>query len=287
MPRLGAVLVTAVSLPLVLPAAPALAGPAAAPAARADAGDVVVIAHRGASAYAPENTVSAIREAGLRGADLVEVDLRQTKDGKLVVMHDAGLTRTTDARRKFPKRKSWRVHDLTLAQVRKLDAGLWFGRVHRGEKVPTLTEALKAVKAARLGVILELKNPGQYPGMTSQVAKALKSDSYWLTEGRALVQSFDWPAVREINGKLPAAVRTGVLGRPNFADMLGARFYADVLHVEKGSAGAAYVAQAHNALYRVYAYTANDGAAARRLVASGVDGITTDRPDVLRAALDA
>ncbi|GAB2817621.1 hydrolase [Actinocorallia aurea] len=284
MPRLGVLLVTAVSLPLAFPAAPASA---AEPADRAADGDVAVIAHRGAAAYAPENTVAAIQEAGLRGADLVEVDVRQTKDGRLVVLHDAGLTRTTDARRKFPKRKSWKVRDLTFAQVRTLDAGRWFGTVFRGQKVPTLAEALKAARSARLGIILELKDPSAYPGMTTRVAQMLKADPYWSTGGRALVQSFDFDAVREANGRLPDGVRTGVLGSPSFADMLRARFYADVLHVPKGSAGAAYVAQAHNALYKVYAYTANDASSARRLADSGVDGITTDRPDVLRTALDS
>ncbi|MDX6742998.1 glycerophosphodiester phosphodiesterase [Actinocorallia sp. A-T 12471] len=286
MPRLGVVLAAAVSVPLALPAVPAAAAPAE-PVEKARSGDVTVIAHRGASAYAPENTVAAIREAGRRGADMIEIDVRQTKDGKVVVMHDATLTRTTDARRKFPKRKSWKVRDLTLAQIRKLDAGSWYGRAFKGQKVPTLAEALKAVKAAGDGVVIELKQPELYPGMTAKVVAALKADPYWLKDGRALVQSFTWSAVRDVNDRVPQAIRTGVLGRPNFAEMLRARFYADVLHIPRGSAGAAYVAQAHNAMYRVYAYTANDAATARRLMDSGVDGITTDRPDVLRALLDA
>ncbi|MCD0450739.1 glycerophosphodiester phosphodiesterase [Actinocorallia sp. API 0066] len=294
MARLGAVLTAAAVLPLVLPAAPVRAEPPQAawaaspmqPNARAGR-SVVVIAHRGASAYAPENTLAAIREAGKRGADLIELDVRQTKDGKLVVIHDATLTRTTDARKKFPKRTSWRVGDLTLKQIKTLDAGAWFGKAYRGQRVPTLAEALKAVKATGDGVVLELKEPDKYPGLTQRVAALLKADRHWHVRGRTLVQSFQWSAVRDMNERLPSTIEMGLLGAPTFAEMLRSRLYADVIHVPKGSAGAGYVRQAHNALYRVYAYTVNDAASLRRLASSGVDGITTDRPDVLRAALDS
>src|SRR5689334_10492901 len=86
---------------------------------------VLAVAHRGASDVAPENTLPAVRRAVAAGADLVEVDLRRARDGALVVLHDATLARTTDAARRLPGRAPWRVEDLTLAEVRLLDAGSW------------------------------------------------------------------------------------------------------------------------------------------------------------------
>jgi glycerophosphoryl diester phosphodiesterase len=88
--------------------------------------DVLVIAHRGASAYAPQNTVAAAREAVSRGADALEADIRQTRDGHLVALLDPTLARTTNVEQVFPRRRPWRVESFTLAEVKRLDAGSWF-----------------------------------------------------------------------------------------------------------------------------------------------------------------
>ncbi|QJW99916.1 glycerophosphodiester phosphodiesterase [Frigoriglobus tundricola] len=98
---------------------------------------VAVAYHRGANRYAPENTLPAITTAAALGADYVEIDIRTTKDGKFVVMHDSTVNRTTDGK--------GRVRDLTLEEVRKLDAGAWFGKPFAGTRVPTLDEALTAL----------------------------------------------------------------------------------------------------------------------------------------------
>src|ERR1700754_1967433 len=115
--RLAAILATSLAtLPVpALTATPATAAPA-----------VVNVAHRGASAYAPENTIPALDLAGARGADVFEFDVQETKDHKLVLMHDATLARTTNVERVLPGLSPWRVGDLTLAQIRRLDAGSWF-----------------------------------------------------------------------------------------------------------------------------------------------------------------
>jgi glycerophosphoryl diester phosphodiesterase len=110
---------------------------------------VGVAYHRGANRYAPENTLSAIKTAVALGADYVEIDVRTTKDGKFVLMHDPTVDRTTDGR--------GRVGDLTIDEVRKLDAGAWFGEPFAGTRVPTLDEGLAAL-GDRTGVYLDAKD---------------------------------------------------------------------------------------------------------------------------------
>ena len=90
-----------------------------------DSGRVTNVAHRGASACAPENTLASIRKGIELGADLIELDVQRTKDGKLVIVHDTGLARTTDVEQVYPDRAPWNVRDFTFAEVRGLDAGSW------------------------------------------------------------------------------------------------------------------------------------------------------------------
>lgn len=103
---------------VVLPASTAHAAP--------DTDRTQVIAHRGASAYAPENTLAAIDKADDLGFRWVENDVQRTKDGQLVVIHDDSLTRTTDVEEVFPGRAPWKVKDFTAAEIAQLDAGSWF-----------------------------------------------------------------------------------------------------------------------------------------------------------------
>ena len=112
------------------------------------------VAHRGASAYAPEHTLAAYRLALEQGADFVEQDLAVTKDGVLICLHDPSLERTTDVEDRFPtrftevtyegkKRRAWLANDFTLAEIKTLDAGSWFGPTFAGERVPRLGEELR------------------------------------------------------------------------------------------------------------------------------------------------
>src|SRR5687768_3152899 len=114
------------------------------------------VAHRGASAYAPEHTLAAYRLAIEMGADYVEQDLAVTKDGVLICLHDASLERTTDVEEVFPNRsvsislegktrKAWVANDFTLAEIKQLDAGSWFNAKFKGERVPTFDEAIALI----------------------------------------------------------------------------------------------------------------------------------------------
>jgi glycerophosphoryl diester phosphodiesterase len=127
-----------------------------------------LVAHRGASAYAPEHTLAAYRLALQQGADYVEQDLQITKDGVLVCLHDLTLERTTNVEETFPDRhrlergaKTWNVSDFTLAEIKRLDAGSWFDRKFKGERVPTWQEAIDLVRG-KAGLFPETKGPEVY-----------------------------------------------------------------------------------------------------------------------------
>jgi glycerophosphoryl diester phosphodiesterase len=132
------------------------------------------VAHRGASAYAPEHTLSAYRLALAQGADYVEQDLAVTKDGVLICLHDPTLERTTNVEQLFPGRattvtwegkteRAWLANDFTLAEIQSLDAGSWFDPKFAGERIPTFDEAVALVKG-KAGLFPELKTPEVYEG---------------------------------------------------------------------------------------------------------------------------
>jgi len=127
-----------------------------------------LVAHRGASAYAPEHTIAAYKLALAQGADYVEQDLQITKDGVLVCLHDLTLERTTNVEEVYPDRsrteegkKVWAVSDFTLAEIKKLDAGSWFDKKFTGERVPTWQEAIDLVRG-KAGLFPETKGPEVY-----------------------------------------------------------------------------------------------------------------------------
>jgi glycerophosphoryl diester phosphodiesterase len=147
----------------------AIAGGCAPPAA-----GKLNVAHRGASAYAPEHTLAAYRLALEQGADYVEQDLAVTKDGVLICLHDPTLERTTDVEQLFPDRattvtwegkteRAWLANDFTLAEIKTLDAGSWFDARFAGERIPTFDEAVALIKG-QAGLFPELKTPEVYDG---------------------------------------------------------------------------------------------------------------------------
>jgi glycerophosphoryl diester phosphodiesterase len=183
----------------------------------------VNVAHRGASAYAPEHTLAAYRLALQQGADFVEQDLAVTKDGVLICIHDPTLERTTNVEELFPDRaapvtwegktvKGWFANDFTLAEIKQLDAGSWFDAKFKGEKIPTFDEAVALVKG-KAGMFPELKTPEVYRGRNVDfeglVAAAL--DKHALRGPKAdsktpiILQTFN-----EATAKKLAALKIGV-----------------------------------------------------------------------------
>jgi len=182
-----------------------------------------VVAHRGASAYAPEHTLAAYQLAIEMRADYVEQDLAVTKDGVLICLHDASLERTTNVEELFPDRsmsisiegktrKAWVANDFTLAEIKRLDAGSWFDKKFAGEKVPTFDEAIALIRG-KAGIFPELKTPEIYAGrdvkFEEMVAAAL--DKHGLRGPKAdpktpvILQTFGQQSARTL-----AQIRIGV-----------------------------------------------------------------------------
>ncbi|RKT86960.1 glycerophosphoryl diester phosphodiesterase [Saccharopolyspora antimicrobica] len=257
----------------------------AAPVATAAKTDVATIAHRGASAYAPENTLAAVRLGVRMRADLVEIDVQQTKDGELVVIHDNTLARTTDAEQKFPDRGPWRISDFTLAEIRTLDAGSWKAPEFAGERVPTLAEVLDVLQRGPSGLLLEAKSPELYPGITERIADELRARPSWVRPDHKarnlVVQSFNWDFIRDFHDLLPG-VQVGVLGAPSVDQLAEVATYSNQVNPNHAQATPEYIAAVHAHGMSINPYTVNDAPLMRTLIDRGVDGIISDRPDVLR-----
>ncbi|TDD37024.1 glycerophosphodiester phosphodiesterase [Nonomuraea terrae] len=273
--RLAAVIATSFA---VLAATPGTA-PALATTTSAAAG-VTNVAHRGASAYAPENTIAAFELAGEQGADMFELDVQETKDHELVLMHDTTLARTTDAEQVFPGRSPWNVGDFTLDQIRRLDAGSWKSADYEGERVPTLGEALRMMDGSDMGLLLEVKSPDLYPGIEERIAAELRRHSSWLAAGRVVVQSFDWDSMRTFDRLMPD-VPVGLLGTPSTGQLSGLAGFAEQINPQYGTLTAAYVRRVHRLGMDILTWTVDDPDAMRRVIGYGVDGVITNRPDVL------
>jgi glycerophosphoryl diester phosphodiesterase len=184
-----------------------------------------LIAHRGASGYAPEHTLAAYRLAMEQKADFVEPDLAVTKDGVLVCLHDDTLERTSNIAQVFPDRpsanvpgrgpdKRWLANDFTLEEINRLDAGSWFNPKFAGERVPTFAEMIEVVRG-KAGLYPELKSPPLYTArgvdMEQIFVRAIKQagldapDSLKTTP--VIIQSFDWETIRRVSRDLPTIPR--------------------------------------------------------------------------------
>ncbi|XRQ10285.1 glycerophosphodiester phosphodiesterase [Actinomadura welshii] len=292
--RLALVAVTA-STAVIVPAVPAAADPAPNHPeprplvhAAAPAGKITNVAHRGASAYAPENTIAAVKLAKAQRADMFEIDVQESKDHKLVLMHDTTLARTTNVEEVYPDRAPWKVSDFTLAEIRKLDAGSWFGKKYKGERVPTLAQVLRTMRGEGLGLLLEVKSPALYPGIEKRIAAALKRSPSWLrrdpAERRLVVQSFDWESVRRFHTVMPD-VPVGLIGTPEAEDLPELASFADQINPTYGDLTASFVKKVHAARMDVLTWTLDDSGQMRKAVELGVDGIITNKPDVLSRVL--
>ena len=274
------------------------------------------IAHRGASAYAPEHTAAAYGLAIEQGADYVEQDLQVTKDGQLVCLHDLTLERTTNVREVFPGRSrtieregrlvtGWHVSDFTLAEIKRLEAGSWFAPRFKGEKVLTFQEAIDLVKG-RAGLCPETKAPGVYGSlgfdMEALVIEALARNGLDRPGANpttpVFIQSFSAESLKKMRGSMKVALpllflveerdRDIWLTRERIAQI---RAFADGIGPAKGivSGQPEIVAWAHQAGLSVTPYTfrAADQPAGRTvrdemeefLYTHGVDALFTDNPD--------
>jgi glycerophosphoryl diester phosphodiesterase len=239
---------------------------------------VLIIAHRGASAVAPENTLAAFERAEALGADGIELDVRLCADGVPVVIHDATVDGTTNG--------SGRVADMTLTQLKELDAGSWFGPAFSAEPIPTLTETLETV-GRKLLLNIELKGEGLVNrGLARAVVDLVQQHE--LGE-RVLLSAFNpliLSRVQEIDPQIPTALLYTSASWPRFAGLVARRPYA-ALHPHVGAVSREHVDWARRHDHRIHVWTVDDPREMRRVVRWGVDGVITDVPDQLRGLLES
>lgn len=257
---------------------------------RQDAGRTLAIAHRGGAGLWPENTLYAFEHAAALGVDVIETDVRVTKDGELVVIHDEGLERTTDG--------VGRVGSLTLAELKRLDAAYRFstdgGRSFplrgSGVSVPTLREVFEALPHMRFNI--EPKQAA--PPLAAPLCRLIRE--YGMTD-RVLIASFSATTLAEFRRECPEVATSAATGEvASFFTLQGAGLaasyspamqalqvpeHAGALHVLTRD----FVEAAHGRNLRVHAWTVNAEGDMRRLIEIGVDGIMTDYPDRLLKVL--
>ena len=217
-----------------------------------------MIAHRGASGYAPENTMKAFRIAWEMNADMVELDVQETSDGRLVCIHDFELPRTTNG--------EGYVGEATYHEIMELDAG-------QGERVPLLSEVLDFARG-KIGVNIEVKAVNVEKRILDMVTEREMLDS-------VMFSSFMHNTVREIKN-LNADTRTAILLSEPRDDAV--RYTLDLganaINPPFETLTPKLVEAAHDARLEVFPYTMNDASSMRKLLSIGVDGLITDLPDV-------
>ena len=229
------------------------------------------IAHRGGLAYAPENTLAAIKNAIKIGADYVEIDVHLSKDGEVVVIHDDTLDRTTDG--------TGLVREKTMKDLMRLDVGRWFSYEFEGEKVPTLGEVFDLAKD-KIGVVIEIKNgPYFYENIEKKILDIAEEKGML---SKIIVISFDHEAIKRVKAIDPL-VKTGLLYFANIVDMehladeTGARFMCPCWKMVTPDT----VRRAKEAGLKINIWTLDEPQLIRKFLEMGVDCISSNMPDVL------
>jgi glycerophosphoryl diester phosphodiesterase len=226
---------------------------------------VRVTAHRGHSRAAPENTLSAMRKAIESGADYAELDVQQTADGVVVLLHDRDLKRVAGVSR--------RLDELTYDEVRKLDVGSWFDRGFAGERVPTLEQVIRLARG-RIKLNIELKFFGPDRRLAREVVRIVREQNF---ESACLITSFNYDALLEVKRHGPH-LRTGLVVAHSLGDV--SRLEVDALSVRADYLSDGLIRAAHRLGREVHVWTVNDPGDMTRLIKRGADNLITSDPDV-------
>jgi glycerophosphoryl diester phosphodiesterase len=240
---------------------------------------ILVIAHRGDSRVAPENTLPAFVSALKAGADLVELDYYHSADGVPVVCHDADLDRTTNATALWGG-SNLKLTSKNVAELKQLDAGSWFGRRFAATRIPTLAEALDTIQAGSMTLV---ERKGGDPLTCIELLKQKK------LLDRLVVQSFDWDYLAECH-RLAPQLTMAALGNKKLdsakLDQI-AKTGASVVAWEDKNTDASTIAAIHARGWKAWVWTVDDPARIGQLVQAKIDGIITNRPSQTRVAVQA
>ena len=231
----------------------------------------VVMAHRGASSAAPENTLAAVKQAIEDGADWVEIDVQETADGEVVVMHDSDFMKQAGV--------DLKIWNATKADLAEIDIGSWFDPKFKGERVPTLQDVLTECKG-RIGVNIELKYYGHDDQLEQRVVDIVESLDM---ASNVIVMSLKADAVKKMKSLRPSW-KVGLLMSVSAGGLKNIE--ADFVAVNASFADRSFVQSVHDAGKEVYVWTVNDAPTMSAMLSRGVDGVITDKPGVARSVLE-
>jgi|LGOV01.1.fsa_nt_gb glycerophosphoryl diester phosphodiesterase len=233
--------------------------------------DVKITAHRGSSIDAPENTLSAIEAAVNNGADFVEIDVQETKDSKLILLHDKSFKRTTGI-----DKSPW---ELTLNEIKQLDAGSWFDAEYKDEKIPTLEEVIEYSKG-KINLNIEIKTDKHNENLVSEVVRVIKENGIIDT---CVVTSIDYEALEEVE-KYESEIKTGYIMFIALGDLnkLNIDFYS----IEETVVSKKFINNAHRIGREVHVWTINTIESMGNVLKLGVDNIITDNVNELKQLIE-
>ncbi len=232
---------------------------------------MIVMAHRGASADCPENTMAAVSEAVESGADYSEIDVHQTQDGKIILMHDETLDRTTSG-------KGY-VWDHTWEEIRGLDAGSWFGKDFAGEPVPSLEDIIRFA-SGRIKLNIEIKISREEPELVSKVVDIIRQNDF---RDSCIVTSFDRKAVEDVK-QIDPLIRTGLIfGKDHPEDVFTGSW--EILSCNYEIIDESFIKKARKNKKNIYVWTVDQKNEMLRLIDLKVDAIITNKPGLLREVL--
>ena len=226
---------------------------------------VKVTAHRGSSARAPENTLSAVRQAITDGADFAEIDVQTTAEGELVVLHDGDLMRMAGDSR--------RLRDLTLSQAKELDVGKKFNAEFLGERIPTLDEVIR-LSRGRIQLNIELKYNWPDPSLAEKVVELLRREAFL---SNCVITSLDPAALTEVQ-RLAPELKVGQIVTASVGNVT--RLPGQILSVNKRAATRRFIQQARTAGKEVHVWTLNQAGDMLLMIERGANNLITDHPDV-------
>ena len=231
---------------------------------------VLVVAHRGSSKAAPENSMAAFMQAIADGADWVELDVQETADGEVVVFHDSDFMKLAGVGTK--------IWDATMADLQTIDIGSRFSPAFKDERVPTLAAVLDACKG-KIGVVIELKYYGHDQQLEERVARIVDERGM---ASQIAVMSLELDPVQKMKSLRPSWT-VGLLLSVSAGNLRASG--ADFLAVNAAFADRRFVRSAHLRGMKVYAWTVNDAATMSAMMGRGVDGLITDKPALAKAVL--
>jgi glycerophosphoryl diester phosphodiesterase len=233
--------------------------------------DIIIVAHRGAAGKAPENTLAAVRQAVEDGTDWVEIDVQETADGEVVVIHDSDFMKLAGV--------DLKVRDGTLQQIRSIDVGSWFDPAFSTERVPTLEEVLETTRG-KARVVIELKYYGFDEQLEQRVVDIVEQTA---RTADVAIMSLKYDGIRKVRTLRPDWV-IGLLSARAIGDLT--TLDSDFLAVNTGMATSGFVRRAGSAGKQVLVWTVNDPLTVSRMMSLGIDGVITDEPEMARRVLE-